>query len=440
MLLSPGALLAQTPDTGDSPDEQRERRKALAEQRRAQAEARREAQRAEAITHFDALANAYLSNEMEKVPELYKRVRPKMRALSRGQQQAVKHMATKAPTYRPKWWKGTKRQEKNSFNAEIWGRTFSANYVPTKELGLQAVFPKREFNRKTGRYEIVDLIILVTWKPLMVDSPDPAKGRLAQEHNYTLGDIAEIIVWHELGHNYITEMLPTKANIELYEKYDRLYSTMHEYFADMSAIYHCTPRARRIVLQFRLDDLDYYTPDQEHCRGAAHGIGAIVLADMLMNPDAWPSVRFPPKVPSKQVEINTIIYVYENLSPNWTIHEDIRLQTLAHEYIMKQGERTFKTKGTIDLPNKLQYKMMFGEDRENQKKRDAWVSDKLKEFISSGRADKIDDVGEYNPPHRTHTRREPESLKQELDKLRSEAEGKAEKEAPKRIEIPWDHH
>ena len=417
-------------DQPETEEERRERMRKIAEERRAAAEAERDAKRVEAEQKYQAMAKAYLSNKMDGIEQMYKDMRGDMRYLSREQQSAMRHMEEHAPQYRPAWWDGTKKQEKNSFEAEIWGRKFWANYVPTRELGLQAVFPKQEFNQKTGEFEIVDLIVLVTWKPLMVDSPDPAKGRLARENGYTLGDIAELIVWHELGHNYITEQLPTKANIELYEKYDKLYSTLHEYYADMSAVYHCTPRARRIALQFRLDELDRYTPDESHCR-AAHGIGAIVVADMLDNPDAWPSVHFPPSVPKQQAELNTIIYIYENLAPSWTVEEDMRLQELAKEYIMKQGEKTFKSKGQITLPNRLKYNLMVSEDRENQAQRDSWVTGKLDELIQAGRTDKPEDVGEYNPPERSNTR-DGGRITIRFD------DDEDDKDAPKRIEVPWD--
>ncbi len=432
----PVALQGDQAPAEETEEQRKERMKQIAEERRAAAEAERDKDRVVAVEAYESLAKAYLSGrEMDKIAEMAKEMRAHTRHLTSEQREAIKHMTEMAPVYRPTWWKGTKKQEKNSFEAQIWGRKFWANYVPTRELGLQAVFPQEEFNQKTGEFEVVDLIVLVTWKPLMVDSPDAAQGRLAREHGYSLGDIAELIIWHELGHNYITENISTKDNIELYEKYDRLYATLHEYFADMSAIYHCTPKGRRIALQFRLDGLDYYMPEQEHCR-ASHGIGSIVIADMLENPDAWPSVRFPPKVPAKQTEVNTIIYIYENLSPQWTVEEDMRLQMLAKDYIMKQGEKTFKSKGEIALPNKLKYNLMITEDRENQIQRDNWVTGKLDELIKSGRADKLAAGEEYNPPERSHTRR-PNFVLRRFDENGKLIGGEHDDDA-KRLEVPWE--
>lgn len=419
----------------ETAEERRERLKRIAEERRKERDAREAADREEAIAIFTKYEAAYLAGKLDEVDTLYREVRAKQRYLGREKQNAIRHMNKMAPEYRPKWWKGTKKQEENSFKAQIWGKSFYANYVPSRELGLQAVYPKQEYNPKTGQLEIVDLIILVTWKPLMVDSPEPAGGKLAEMHGYKLGDLAEVIVWHELGHNHITETLSTKDNITLYERYSDLYSTMHEYFADMAAIYHGTPPARKLAIQFRLEELDYYTQDSSHCRGA-HGIGAIIIADMLKNPDAWPSVRFPPAVPKQQVELNTIIYVYENLPPKWTVEEDIRLQGLAEEYVKKQGERTFKDKGKITLPSKLTYMLMIGEDREHQPKRDDWVRGKLEELISDGRADKLAAGKTYDPPKRDKSRRNTD-FHSGVTIVNGEIV-KDDDNRPPRIEVPWD--
>lgn len=420
-------------DEGDelSPEE---RRRQIAEERRKEREAKEAAETAEAMEVWKRYELAYLAGKMDEVKEMYQEMRAKQRHLPREKQLAIRHMNDRAPNYRPTWWAGTKKQEKNSFKAEIWGRDFYANYVPTRELGLQAVYPKQEFNQKTGEWEVVDLIILVTWKPLMVDSTEAAGGKMSKIQGFTLGDIAEVIVWHELGHNYLTETISTRNNVELYDRYSDLYSTMHEYFADMAAIYHGTPQARKVAIQFRLEELDYYTMDSSHCRGA-HGIGAIIIADMLDNPEMWPSVRFPPAVPKQQVELNTIIYVYENLPKDWTVEEDIRLQELAEEFVMKKGEQTFKSKGEIPLPNRLKFKLMIGEDGENQIERDKWVTTKLEELISEGRADKLAEGQTYDPPKRDKDRRG------DFHSSITIINGKVVEEdndGPPRIEVPWD--
>lgn len=433
------ASLAVQPQAEDnSPqtaEERREKQRQLAEERRKERDAKRAKDREAALEVFANLESAYLDNKMDQVQKLYNEKRVLLRHLPREKQLTARYMDTKAPGYRPSWWKGTKKQEKNSFKAKIWGKNFWANYVPTRELGLQTVYPQTEYNRKTNSYEVVDLIILVTWKPLMVDSTDPAEGKLSEMHGYTLGDIAEVIVWHELGHNYMTEAISTKDNVTLYDRYSDLYSTLHEHYADLAAIYHGTPRSRKVAIQFRLDELDYYTRDSSHCRGA-HGIGAIIIADMLTNPDKWPSVHFPPDVPKQQAELNTIIYIYEHLPAKWTAEEDIRLQELAETYVMKHGKRTFKSKGEFTLPSKLKFALMIGEDLGHQAKRDKWVIGKIEELIADGRADKLKEGETYNPPKRDKERRRNFTT---TTIVNGEVVHSTEDGAPPRIEIPWDY-
>jgi len=419
--------------TEETPEQKRERLLAEREQRRIADLAQREGKRLEVEKLYDQMGQLYMQNKMDQVQALGKQIRLQQGVLSREQQDNIRHMTQAAAEYPPKWWAGTGKQDKNSFQAEIWGRKFWANYVPSSELGVQFIEPEYGWNRRTNEYEIVKINIFVTWKPLMVNSPDPAKGRLAVENGYTLGDIAETIVWHELGHNYITEQVTLAANIELYTNYANLYSTIHEYYADMTALAHASPKARRIMLQFRLDGLDYYTGDESHCR-ASHGVGSLVIVDMLENPDKWPSVHFPPKVPEKQIELNTMIYIYENLETTWTMEEDVRLQKLVQDYMKKNGETTFKRKGEVQLPNGLKMKLMIGEDQENQEQRDTWVYDKLNKLIESGRADDIKVVGKYEPPLRDHKRERNLAIH-----LTTEADKKDQADEPKRIEVPWEH-
>lgn len=416
------ALVDKQDDTQNAEEAAAERQRRLAEQ-----QAELEARNRVGLDMFATLSDAYLKNRWDEVAELSREMRRHRRVLTPEQRRELDYITRNYEVYRPGWWRNLSRMEENSFEAEIWGREFWANYYPTDELGLQAVIPETRFNRETGEVEVVDLKIIVTWKPHLVDNENPAEGRLSRIHDYRLGDLAEFICWHELGHNYITQALPTAANIELYESYSELYSTLHEYFADLTALYHCSPRARRVVLMFRLEELDHYDPHESHRRGE-HGIGAILMADMLANPEDWPSVHFPPSVPEQQVELNTIIYVYENLSTEWTVAEDIRLRGIAEEYVQDHGERTFRSKGEVRLPNRLRYYLMVEDDAEAQQERDEWVARKLTQLAEQGRTDTLAEGETYDPPLRTHQRQRPRRPVQLDDD---------DPNAPLRITVPW---
>src|SRR5690606_38137684 len=210
------------------------------------------------------------------------------------------------------------------------------------------------------------------------------------------GDLGELIVWHELGHSYLTNALTLPQIIELYTQHEILFIHLQEFFADLTSAYHTSPRGIRAVLQARLDGLDAYDDDEPHTR-AAPAIGALVVRDMLLNPDDWPSVHFPPKVLEQQVELNTIIYVYETWDRDWSVAEERRLRELVGAFVRREGDATFRRRGTLNLPGGGQFKLMVAEDRGLQAKRDQWTADRLKRLIDTGRADTLAADAKYEP-------------------------------------------
>jgi hypothetical protein len=76
--------------------------------------------------------------------------------------------------------------------------------------------------------------------------------------------------------------------------------------------------------------------------------------------------------------------MYRNMSPDWTFAEDVALRTLVLDFIKRQGENVLRSRGTITLPNRLQFKLAAGEDRDLRKARDAWVKEKLQAAIDAG--------------------------------------------------------
>ncbi|MDH3584061.1 MAG: hypothetical protein OER86_07590, partial [Phycisphaerae bacterium] len=242
-----------------------------------------------------------------------------------------------------------------------------------------------------------------------VDSPRPSGGPLAKKHGFTLGHIAEVIVWHELGHNYISKFLPTEQVIALYENHHLLYGHLQELYADLTSLHHSSPPARKVAMMFRLSELSHYDPAESHTR-AAHAIGAIFLAKVLAHPERWPSVHLPPKVPRRNVELNLIRYVYETLDADWTFTEDEAWRGYVNSWIRSYGRRPLSrsTKGMIHMPNKLKMNIMAADDRAHQAERDRWLAERLRAAISSGRADakfprlgaRIEIPGVFEPPFR----------------------------------------
>ncbi|MFP3937343.1 MAG: hypothetical protein ACLFVW_03300 [Phycisphaerae bacterium] len=331
---------------------------------------------AEAAERYEEIRDAYMSSQFDEFQEAMRGSGKYFRYWEPQQRRNVSHMRKSIQDFRPAWWDNCKSLERTSFRARIWNRELTANYVPSQHLGAQ--MPVAVHRGK--------LLIVVTWRPSMVDNPRPLKGELAESHDLRRGDLGEFIVWHELGHNYISEFLPLREVFLLYRDHRMLFSILQEIYADLTGIYHSSPRGRLSGLLFRLGDLDADDQLQEHSR-AAFVIGSLLLSHMLTNLDEYPSVHLPPEVPAVQVERKTIQYVYENIDPDWTVEEDRKLREFVQQFIRRQGERMLRRKGTIDLPNRLTLKVMEPEDREFQKQRDEWVAQQIKEAIEAGRAD-----------------------------------------------------
>lgn len=372
-------LCASLPAQSDDDEQADEAQKTMAE-----IYAERQAEmKAEATERYEAILSAYMNSRFDEFEEAMRGSGRYIRYLEPQQRGNVAYMRKSIQEFRPDWWDNTKSLERISFRARIWNRELTANYVPSRHLGAQ--FP---VGIEGGK-----LLIVVTWRPSMVDNPRPMEGVLAERHRLRRGDLGEFIVWHELGHNYISEFLPLREVWLLYRDHQMLFMTLQEIYADLTGMYHSSPRGRLSGMLFRLGALDWDDQLQEHSRAAVI-IGSLLLTHMLDNIEDYPSVHLPPEVPATQVERNTIEYVYENIDPDWSVEEDRKLREFVNDFIRKQGERMLRRKGTIDLPNRLTLKVMDPEDREFQKQRDAWVAERLKEAIESGRADKPKEDGD----------------------------------------------
>lgn len=375
--------------------------------------------RAEAAAAYQELVQAYLKNDWDTLDELTRTIRRHTRFFDRDQRNDVVYIQKNTKDFRPKWWDKCSSASNISFQAEIWNRPLMANYMPTRAVGFQSVQAEGEYrkNRK-GQYEpvVTKLNVIVSWKPGLVNSNTPGTGKLAEVHDMKLGDLGEVIVWHELGHCYITNYLPMQHVIELYNEHGMLFNHLQEFYADLTSIQHSSPRARRFALMLRLDGLDHYDESEEHAR-ASHAIGALLLHEILQNPDDWPSFHFPPEVPKQQVELNAIIYLYEHMDPEWSLKEARALRELAGDFISKSGEKTLRSRGIAPLPGDMKFSLMAGQDHKYQAQRDAYVAERLKTLIETGRADKLEEDETYDPPVR-RSRGNGEIIRRDAEALR----------------------
>ncbi len=331
----------------------------------------------EAMECYERIATCYLNSQLDKAKAELKLSGRHMAKMTPQARKDLMYLRRALPTYRPVWWKNCRSSSNVSFRAKIWNRSFTANYMPSSSFGFQA-----PVGIKDGEIQVI-----VSWQPNMVDNPGAFNGPFAEGRNLTRANVVEAIIWHELGHNYITKFLPLQHVITLYNEHHMLFTHLQEFYADMTTLYHASPRAALAMLWTRVSSLRYYSEAECHDR-ASHAIGALLLADMLSKPDKWPSIHFPPKVPESRIELNTLVYALDKLDPKWSIGEDQALRVMVKKFIFSQGEKVLRSRGTLVLPNRQSFKLMATDDRDLQVKRDAWVAGRLKAIIASGRADK----------------------------------------------------
>ncbi len=330
-----------------------------------------------ATDHYAKMEEAYLEGDWIALKAAFLKTPKHSARFNREQRMNWLYMRKTSQEFRPTWWDKTKSSSAVSFRARIWRKSFTANYMPTRALGFSAPV---DIHR--GRVRVI-----VSWMPNLVDNPQPADGTLAKVHGIKKGHIGEAIVWHELGHNYITTALPARSCVKLYMNHGQLFHHCQEFYADMTSIYHASTKARIAAMLLRLDGLSWYDELECHTRGA-HAIGALLLSHWLDEPEKWPSVHLPGELPEKDVELKTLLYVYENLDPEWTVTEDRALRKLVDRFLRAHGENVLRKKGELTLNNRLKMKLMASEDRTYQAKRNQWVSEKLAAAIKGGRADK----------------------------------------------------
>jgi len=328
----------------------------------------------EAQMAYELLVDSYMHFAPDEWDESFKASYKFKRDYTARQKADISYMRKAATGYRPAWWKHTKSSSAVSFTTTVWGRKFTVNYMPSASLGQQAIIGFDE----AGRPQIV-----VSWQPHWVDSPDAVAGNAARAHHITRGNLAEAIIWHELGHNYVTNGFDYNTLYELYTKYRILFDSIQEFYADMTALYHCSPAGRKATFLIRVPGLHWNDVNDPHVRGAM-GVGSYILATVLSDPAKWPSFNLPTAVPEGDIERKTILYMYEHIDPDYTFAEDRALRELVGNLMRTRGMAIFRKKGTVPLPNKLTYKFTTSEDRDLQVKRDAWVAAKLKKAIDAG--------------------------------------------------------
>ncbi len=330
--------------------------------------------RRDAARYHRAVVRAYMQADWSAVETLLDHAGRHAKYFNYRQQDDVKYIRGSLEEHRPAWWKHTRSRRPVTFPATIWGKTFKANYIPSRLLGMQAV---------VGIGRDGKLAIIVTWRPGLVGSDKPIPGTYPEAHGLKEAHLAESICWHELGHNYISQGLPAGQVLTLFREHRMLFSVLQEFYADMTALHHCSPAGRKVGLMVRAKTIWQNNLRDPHVR-AAHGVGAFLLARILCEPEKWPSFRLPPRLPDRDAERYAIVYMYTHLDPGYTLAEDRAIRRLVGQFLTRYGASVLRKRGTLPLASGKTFKFIPSEDRKHQPLRDAWVRRRLASIEPGG--------------------------------------------------------
>jgi hypothetical protein len=323
-----------------------------------------DAKQAKVKEAYDKVAQAYLNSDWAELANAQKETARHATSMTREQRAELLYIRKTAAEFRPPWWKSCKSTVKTDIRARIWGRNVAVHYVPSDKAGVSAQIDGQR------------ITLWVSWNPSLVDSPTPEKGELAEQHALTTGDLGEVGVWQQLGASYITAVLPANTLVALYRQNQHLYRHLEGFFAITTSMYHCSPKARRAAMLVHASTVQSTTAPEAYVR-ACRVVSSLFIATVLAEPKKWPSVNLPYTTPEDQIEKNVGIYLYTKVQPTWTIAEDRAFREVLREFFRTNADRAVRGRGRIALPNKLAFVLMEPDDRDCQKKRDAWVKEQL---------------------------------------------------------------
>jgi hypothetical protein len=324
-----------------------------------------EAAKQKAKETYNAVVTAYMNSNWDAMNEAQKSASRYATYMTPQQRADLTYIRQTAGDYRPPWWKACKSTTPTKIRATIWGRGIVCNYLPADKPSI------------SGQIDGQHTEVTVSWNPSYVDSTEQEKGRLAEEHGLTLGDQGEVIVWRQLGHSYITVSLPGATLLAMYKENQHLYQHLQSFLAELTSMYHCSPKARRTAMLIHGSTLHDPQGAAEASVRSCRAISALFLSIVLAEPGKWPSIKLPPSVPEDSIEKTVGAYVYSNVEPTWTLNEDRAFREALKEFFHANGERALKQKGKLILPNKMTFMLMEPDDRALEPKRDAWVKERL---------------------------------------------------------------
>lgn len=255
----------------------------------------------------------------------------------------------------PPWWNECKAGQGIPLELSLWGRKFEARYDPAAKNNVEV--------SKTGRTQTLTL----SWKAADMDNPEPA------EHGFRKGDLANLGIWQTLGMGWVWLELPQQAMLNLGAKEKLRFQIYSDFWGNVTGLYYASPPARRWALDiFLAAYMEKY--GQGPMAGSRRAVGAMFLAEVLLAPAKYPSLKLPQKLPAESAEEKLAVYFKPKVArkDSWSIAEDKTFRQAVKSFAAANGRQVFET-GKVRLPNGLFFALQSEEDPPLRAKRDAWV-------------------------------------------------------------------
>ncbi len=280
--------------------------------------------------------------------------------LSAAQQADVAYIRQAVAECRPPWWTQAKAGKKVAIRPVVWGQPLNLTYDPAGQGGVQAHFAGNTMS------------LTASWPAAEMDNPDQA------EHGFTKGELNNLGVWSTLGMAKVWSQTPPQSLAGLSEAGKLRLLRGQDFRGAVTGLYYGTPRARRWgEFLYLLSWLEKYAKmPTVYSRKAA---GAMFLAEVLANPEKYPSLPLPKTLAGENAE-EKLAECYRNRieKSGWSVAEDRSLREALKKFAAANDLSVYKTQA-VTLPNKLVVALDPDADTALRTKRDAWLKARFDE-------------------------------------------------------------
>jgi hypothetical protein len=262
---------------------------------------------------------------------------------------------------RPAWWAACKEGRKTPIRHNIGLAPLAATFDPQAKDALNLSFADN--NRS----------VTLKW------SADGLDSREKGEYGYLKGDAANLAVWSLLGLAQAYMMLDVESLTAQDEATKLRVQRFTMLRSNLAAIQCASPPSRRYALHiFLAAYLDKYS--QGPLTGTRRAAGAMLMAEWMANPSAYPSLKLPKSLPAENAEktLGGHLKFAITRSAGWTIAEDRAYRAAVARFLSSAGPAVAKSQ-QLTLPNKLAFSLDDDADARLRPQRDQWLKARFDE-------------------------------------------------------------